>query len=113
MPTLLREEEKTLVLEMSGELSVADASEMKRQLIEGMSSPKPFEIDASKVCELDIPVLQLLWAVMAEARKRSKKVEWRGAIAQSLENTIREAGLPDFAGRVAAGAADQPGRESR
>ena len=81
---------------MNGDLSVADAAEMKRQLIECMSSPKLLQIDASAAGDLDITIIQLLWALLAETEKAGKELGLRGAVSTGVASAIAEAGLPNF-----------------
>ena len=63
VPITIERTEDHSVLRMEGECTVTSATEVKKLLVEGMASGADLRVDLEQATEVDISILQLLWAV--------------------------------------------------
>jgi ABC-type transporter Mla MlaB component len=90
-----RQQSQSLI-RLDGELTVTSAAELKNLLIEGLSSGQALRLDLENVADVDITILQLLWAVGREALRT-------GAVAvvhlsECAGAAARETGFEGFPG---------------
>jgi anti-anti-sigma regulatory factor len=82
---------------MEGQVTVASAGELKELLLEWLAARRDLELDLQRVEEIDITIMQLLWAAAREAGRMGVGV---GACASAAAAAAaRDAGfgrLPGF-----------------
>jgi ABC-type transporter Mla MlaB component len=100
------------ILRLDGDYSLGSAAELKALLLAGLASGNQMEIDLARAGEIDVTVLQLLWAAAREAARESRGFLSR--VPESVTALAREAGFESFpgvAGGAGAAVEDEPGVE--
>ena len=87
MPVSADPNETRWLIRAEGEVTVNCASDLKRLLLEGLSSGKPMHVDLTNVEEIDITLLQLLWAVGHDAASPP------GALISGASDAVVAAGV--------------------
>ncbi|MFZ3266274.1 MAG: STAS domain-containing protein [Terriglobales bacterium] len=95
MPITHAECETQYILRLEGDVDVGWAAELKRMLIEAVSSRKELQVDLTSVTDLDITVVQLLWAARREAEKAGTRCVL-GPVPDEIVGALEEAGFEDF-----------------
>ncbi|MDO9596360.1 MAG: STAS domain-containing protein [Azoarcus sp.] len=75
-------------LEISGELTIFTAAELRQQLLEALGAGLDVEVDLSRVGEIDSAGLQLMLAAKQEAAGRKRALHFTGhsaAVCDALE----------------------------
>jgi len=89
------------IVRLEGEAGLGSAAELKRLLLEGVSSGRSLVLDLKNVEAVDISILQLLWAAVREATLSGSTIELRAS--EAMAAAMRESGfdrLPEWsAGR--------------
>ena len=67
MPLVLTQDQTVSVIQLEGEIAIGTASELKGAFVEALSSGKDVRVDPSRVTDVDITALQLLWAAERKA----------------------------------------------
>jgi len=80
-----------LIRIIQDQTGVASALELKKLLLEGVASGEDLELDLESIEEIDVTVLQLLWAARREAGRTGTKFVIRSSDAAA--GAIREAGF--------------------
>jgi anti-anti-sigma regulatory factor len=93
--TMELREDGTLI-QLEGECSVTSAAELNRLLLEGLALGRPLWLDLEHAQEIDITVLQLLWAAGREAQRTGAGICVRMSEAAGM--AAREAGFDRFPG---------------
>ena len=62
MPVSVDPRETCWLIRAEGEVAVNCAADLKRLLLEGLTSGKPMQVDLTSAEEIDVTLLQLLWA---------------------------------------------------
>jgi hypothetical protein len=81
---------------------MASAAELKALLMEGLASPQKIEVDLERAGEIDLTVLQLLWAAHQAGAGRADG-ESRGFVCrapEALATLARQAGFESFPGQA-------------
>jgi len=97
MALTLQREETGWLVRMEGQITLASAGELKEWLCEWLASGKDLEFDLGHVDEVDVTVLQLLWAAVRDSRNAGVRVLGRGsaaAVAAACETGFAQ--LPGF-----------------
>ena len=84
------------LLRLEGTANVACAEELKRRLLEGLAYGGDLRLDLERAEEVDITVLQLLWADGCEAARAG--VEMVSGVSEAAAASAREAGFERFPG---------------
>jgi len=92
MPVTLLRQETTWHLKLDNPVTVASAAELKEALVAWLSSGKDLELDLKNIEEIDLTVLQLLWA----AARTGGKIVARASDA--VRRAARDAGFPGLPG---------------
>jgi ABC-type transporter Mla MlaB component len=79
-------------IRLEGPLTLTQAAELKERLLAGLTGTKELELDLVRVTEIDIAVLQLLWAAAREAAGNGVAMVCRPSSAVAA--AAREAGFP-------------------
>lgn len=97
MPVTVQRHESRWVISLEGQLSVTCAAELKILLLEWLAATKDLELDLERAEEIDITIMQLLWAAAREAAQTGRGIAGRASGAAIT--AVREtgfAGMPGF-----------------
>jgi len=101
MPLLVDPHETRWLIRAEGDVSVNCAAELKRLLLDGLASGKELQVDLTHADEIDITVLQLLWAADHDpARKPGPLVS---GVSDAAGATAKDAGFECFPGLINSG----------
>jgi anti-anti-sigma factor len=84
------------IVRLEGELNVTSAADLRNLLLEGLGAGKELHLDLERVTEIDITVLQLLWAAGCEAQRTGATIV--GRVSEAAAAAAREAGFERFPG---------------
>lgn len=96
MPIALYEGRARCVIRLEGDIDIACSDELKRTLIEAISTRKELRVDLARTTDLDITAIQLLWAATREAEKSGASFGVSGQVPENVIKTVREAGFEKF-----------------
>jgi len=65
----VEQNESQSLIRLEGDCTITSAAELKQRLIEGLASGKALRLDLEHTGEIDITVMQLLWAAGREAAR--------------------------------------------
>jgi len=103
LPITSHETETQYVICLEGDIDVTSSAEVKRLLINAISSRKEVLLEMAKATDLDITAVQLLWAAVREADKAKLPFAVAGQVAEGIRRSVREIGFDDFLLPLAAG----------
>lgn len=89
------------ILRLEGACTVSSAAEMKSLLLAGLGSGKELRVDLERAEEIDITVLQLLWAAEREARRTGGRMAV--CVSEAMVSAASQAGFERFPGRTVEG----------
>lgn len=95
MPITHAESETQHVIRLEGDVDVACAADLKRMLIEAVSSRKKLQVDMAAATDLDITAMQLLWAAKLEAERAGASCMF-GPVPGGIVTVLEEAGFGNF-----------------
>ncbi len=95
MPITHAESETQHIIRLEGEVDVGGAAELKRMLIEAVSSRKELRVDLTAATDLDVTAMQLLWAAKREAEKAGTSC-MLGPVPDEIVKLMEEAGFENF-----------------
>ena len=96
MPVTMERQEDHALIRLEGECNVTSVAELKTILLEGLASGKDLRLDLERVEEIDITVMQLLWAAGRAAERMGAGVEIR--VSEAAGRAARDAGFERFPG---------------
>jgi anti-sigma B factor antagonist len=96
MPVTLERHETHSLIRLEGECTLTSAAELKRLLLEVLASGKDLHLDLERAAEIDLTVMQLLWAAGREVARAGAGIDIRLSEAAGL--AAREAGFDPFPG---------------
>jgi ABC-type transporter Mla MlaB component len=96
LPITLEYGQTVSVIHLEDEVDVSCSAELKKMLIEVLASEKALKLDLHLAGDLDITILQLLWAAERDAEKAGKSFDLEGSVPESIRSLIREAGFETF-----------------
>jgi anti-anti-sigma regulatory factor len=97
MPVTLHRREITWLMRLEGRITVTSAAELKEALLEWLAAGKNLELDLETAEEIDVTVMQLLWATARAAAPTGMKIVARMSRAAAVD--ARDGGftgLPGF-----------------
>jgi anti-anti-sigma regulatory factor len=89
------------VVRFEGEILVTSIAEIKRQLLEELAVGCDLFLDLTGAQEIDLSLMQLLWATGSEAERSGVKVAL--SLSEAAAATALEAGFDRFPGLVSQG----------
>ncbi len=98
--TMDRQESQSLI-RLEGEFTVTSATELKERLLECLAAGNNLLLDLERAEEIDITLLQLLWAAGREADRAGAKIAIR--LSDAAATAAREAGFERFPGLTVQG----------
>jgi anti-anti-sigma regulatory factor len=96
MPVTLQRQESTWLIRLEGRVTLTSAAELKEVLLEWLSAGKNLELDLEPAEEIDITIMQLLWAAGREAARTGVKILIHRSSAVAM--AIRDAGFDQLPG---------------
>jgi hypothetical protein len=84
------------ILRLDGDYSMTSAGELKALLLQGLASEKMLQVDLGRAGEIDITLLQLLWAAAHEAAPENRG--FVTGVPEALTGLARNAGFESFPG---------------
>ena len=101
MPLILEQLDDNPVLRLQEACTVTCVAEVKTVILQALASGKPLRVDLEQAEEIDITLLQLLWAVEREAGRTGARVIF--CASESARNAALEAGFEGFPGETEQG----------
>lgn len=96
MPLTFDQSDKQCLVRLAGEIGIASAAELKKLLLEAVTSKTDVLLDFEQATDLDITALQLLWAAEREAHQKNLDLKISGQLPSELVSLAVEAGLEKF-----------------
>jgi anti-sigma B factor antagonist len=94
VPITVERLEKHWLIGLDGEFSITSASELKSLLLEWLVSGRDLQMDLEHAQEIDVSVMQLLWAARREAERRGATMGSR--LSEAAAKALQDAGLERF-----------------
>ena len=91
MPVSVAQIDSQRLILLEGRVGVACAGELKRLLLEEISSGRNLCVDLERAEEIDFSILQLLWAAEREAERRG--IEMISRASEAAAGAARDAGF--------------------
>jgi anti-anti-sigma regulatory factor len=92
----MQRSETDLLIRLEDAVNVTSAEELKSLLLEGLVSGRDVHLDLERVEEIDVTVMQLLWAAGREADRKGTRMVTR--VSEAAVAAARELGFNDFRG---------------
>jgi len=96
LPVIVEQLEGYSLIRLEGACTLANAAELKTLLLEGLASGRDLHLDLACVEEIDIAVMQLLWAAGREAQRAETRIALR--MSEAAGALAREAGFEQIPG---------------
>ena len=96
MAVTMERRESRSIIRLEGEFTVTSAAELKDMLLQGVTSGNDLLLDLERAEEIDITLLQLLWAAGREADRAGARIAIR--LSGAAGTAAREAGFERFPG---------------
>ena len=96
MSVMMQRRETDLLIKLEGVVNLASAEELKSLLLEGLVSGRDVHLDLERAEEIDVTVLQLLWAAGREADCKGARMVIR--VSEAAAAAAREVGFDRFPG---------------
>jgi hypothetical protein len=96
LPITLDRLETSWLIRLEGEFTVTSASELKGSLLEWLASGRDLQLDLERAQEIDITVMQLLWAAGREAARAGVAIVSR--VSEAASAAASDAGFEQFPG---------------
>jgi anti-anti-sigma regulatory factor len=93
---MMHRRETDLLIKLEGAVNLASAEELKSLLLEGLVSGRDVHLDLERAEEIDVTVLQLLWAAGREADCKGARMVIR--VSEAAAAAAREVGFDRFPG---------------
>ena len=94
MSVTIKRSETDLMIRLEDAINVTSAEELKNLLLEGLVSGKDVHLDLERAEEIDVTVLQLLWAAGREADCKGARMVIR--VSEAAAAVAREVGFERF-----------------
>jgi anti-anti-sigma factor len=96
MSVALEQRERDWLIRLEGEITLATAMELKTLLLQWSAAGKDLALDLERVEEIDITILQLLFATGREVARTGARVTCRASSAVAV--AVRDAGFDQAPG---------------
>ena len=90
------ENEARFLIRLEDEVNIAHAKELKNHLLQGLASGKELRVNLERAKELDVTILQLLWAADREARSSDTGFALAGTVPEEISAAVTDAGFEKF-----------------
>ena len=91
MPVIREQIDDNVVLRLQGASNMTNVAEIKTLALEALATGKTLSVDLEQAEEIDISILQLLWAIGREAARTNATVVV--SAKESMRLVAREAGF--------------------
>lgn len=81
------------VINLVGELTIADADSLKKQMTDVIKKEKDVYIDFSQLIDTDVAILQLFLSLQKELLQRKGQVIFTGTLSETLKYKLKLCGL--------------------
>jgi len=96
MPVTVEERDISSLVRLEGAIDISFAAEMKSILLNALAQKKEIKLTLDGATEVDITVLQLLYAIEREAEKTGAIVAIEGSVPDEISAAMTAAGLVKF-----------------
>jgi anti-anti-sigma regulatory factor len=96
LPITVEGDEDCRRIRLHGDFSVTSAAELKEALLQGIASGKAVKVDLEHVGQIDLTVLQLLWAARREGAFVGAGCV--SGVSEAVAGVARDAGFEQFPG---------------
>jgi anti-anti-sigma factor len=96
MGIALKQGKKSSVIGLDGAVDIASAAELKRILLEALAAGREVRVALDGVADLDVTVVQLLWAARRQAEVAGVKFALTERLPEQAVATLAHAGLDQF-----------------
>lgn len=93
MPVTLEENDSSCILHLQGEMAISTALELKEDLLHALASQKSLYLKLAEVSEIDVTIMQLLWAATSEASRAGSPISVEGPVSEQIKAALNIAGL--------------------
>jgi anti-anti-sigma regulatory factor len=97
----MEQQESQPVIRLEGEFTMTSATELKNVLLECLASGNDLRLDLSQAEEIDITLMQLLWAAGHEALRKGTGIVVQ--VSDAAATAARDAGFERFPGQTVEG----------
>jgi anti-anti-sigma regulatory factor len=94
------ETENLQLLRIEGEVTIASAGEIKSLLLEALTSGKELRVKLDQATELDVTVMQLLYAAQRDASLSGIRFSVEGQLSECLSVAMVDAGFEKLSART-------------
>jgi len=99
VPLTIERNETGCLIRVEGEFTVTSASELKNLLLEGLA--KHLQVDLTQAEEIDVSLLELLWAAARDAARQNGRIV--SGVSEAAAIAARDAGFDTFPGLTEGG----------
>ena len=92
MPFETSQTEQGAILYLKDEVTVAEAAELKDELVKLMSEESSFVLDAGQATELDTSIIQLIFSTSKAAKEQGVEMSLTGR-SEAFENAMERTGI--------------------
>jgi anti-anti-sigma regulatory factor len=96
MPITLDQREALNVIRLLGEVDIISAAELKKILLQALTSGKPLQLELEAATDVDIATLQLLWAAERDVRRAGLRFTRTGQLPETIAQVATDAGFEQF-----------------
>jgi anti-anti-sigma regulatory factor len=96
LPIAVYEGRTRCVIRLEGDIGITCSDELKRTLIEAISTRKELQVDLARTTDLDVTAIQLLWAATREAERLGASFRVADHVPEKIIGTVRDAGFEEF-----------------
>jgi anti-anti-sigma regulatory factor len=97
--TLEKGDEADLI-SLQGVIDISVAADLKSAFLEALKSGKEVRVEFDPDCELDVTVIQLLWAAERDAKARGVGFDVAGQVPAKVAATVKDAGFEGFQNKL-------------
>lgn len=101
VPATLEENSTTCTLRLQGEMDIADALDLKCQLLVALDAKKDILVELAGVTGLNLTTMQLLWAAVTEASATGSTIRFEDSTSETVAAALSQAGLDSLPRRQA------------
>ena len=93
MPVTLDKNENFCLLRLEGEIDITSATVLKALLLQGLEAGRELRVDLEMANDLDIVVMQLIWAAEREAQRLGLVMILTGPVPKEISAALSDAGF--------------------